>query len=243
MTGDAAQPHRRLRVAIPLAAVIAVVVAVAVAVWGLGTLPQFPPVREAPQAPTGTLAYQTPAGGDRCVTVAPVAGGATTTLTCGDFLLHRWTDDGHVEVATEVAAADTGTVGDRDVEFLRITTYDPATGRQSEPPVEADWQSWDEFAPFPETRRAEIGDRLGGVRVVAEGSDGVERTVVDLSVPDGYSLWAVAWSPDEEWLYAEDSAQRILLIDPSGLNEIWVITAPGESPTWYLEGPGSTRPW
>ena len=244
MTGEAELSKQRLRVAITLSVVITVAVAAAVAVWGLGTLPQFPPVAQATPPPAGTLAYQAPVGGDRCVTVTPVSGAATTTLECGDFILHRWTDGGEVQVASEVAGRDAGELGDRVVESLRITTYDPATGLPSAPPVEAGWESWDEFdAPIPEDRRAEIDDRYGAVRVVAQGSDGDERTVVDLRVPDGYTFWSVAWSPDDEWLYAEDSADRILLIDPSGLNEIWVIAEPGGSPTWHLDGVGSTRPW
>ncbi len=240
---DVMADHRRA--AVLLSAAVALVVGVVVAVWGVGRLPAYPPAGEAVPAPSGLIAYSAISEGTRCVAVRPVSGGDPVVLDCGEFTIsHRWTDDGLVEVASE-PVGDKDDVGLEPGEAVRVATYDPTTGEQIGSTREIDWQWPQPVRPTAaDGRTADIGDRVGGLRITVEDRPhGEERTAVDIEAPDGYDLWSIAWSPDDAWLYAVDSARRVLLIDPDGVDGVWIIAEEADEPTWYIPGHGSTTAW
>ncbi|HUG85174.1 MAG TPA: hypothetical protein VMM13_11445 [Euzebya sp.] len=192
--------------------VVALVIGVVVA-FGLIPYPDLPSVADQPDPPvTAQLAYTSYERAGPCVHVVD-GRGRDRELGCGQSFqgVPVWLEDGRLGLRSyepdgstvAVLQTDTGEVIER-VEELR-------TERQ-------DLQVTNEAG-----EELRIGGQDGRTWVQVTGPDGDGRRVLELDGPGTYQLYEVGWSTDGDWIVAQDSIGRVLVVAADGRVEarIW----------------------
>ncbi|MFU8841146.1 MAG: hypothetical protein ACNA8R_10560 [Nitriliruptoraceae bacterium] len=194
-------PARSLIALIAAAAVVIVTVAL-VLLFGLARPPALPTLAEQPEPDLPAVAWLQ-WDRDNCLMVA-TADGALREVTCsvrGEEVL-GWDDDGIALLvwerteAIEVLDPDTG-----DVVGRRALPGDPWEER------EGDW------------RRIDTRNLDGVLTVRLDG-----EVIWEVEAPESYWLNTGTVSPDDRFVVAVDSADRLLLLDATGAQEprVWL---------------------
>jgi hypothetical protein len=227
-------------VAVVILAVVVVAV-VQVAREASRTVPRFPSLVEHPDPRWhGTVAYF---ARDGCVHLIAASGTGDRPVHCpapsqdpeqakrlgkliGPQL--RWRADGRLEITMfRMPMGPKGEWHAGSQQLLDVTTGKieevPATELPAAPTEGRD------TAVAADGRTATVVAHPDDGRAVlrVEDPDGRSRTVLSAHGPRSYTISSLAWSPDDEWIGADD--RRILVVDPAGTATPRVLVTPADT--------------
>lgn len=224
---------RSIGIAVTSALGVAVAGTVVIMITGVRHVPSWPTLRESPLGGVpGAIAGIRHDDTGACVVVVSPVGGDERELGCDAASrsyvdLVTWTHDGELRAITyEAGGPMTG-------------TFDPTTGELRSVVADDLFDERQPVIPGSDGHRDSDGARVGAssddgdAAITVTTADGQSEEILSVRGPRDYSIWQAWWSPDGQWVLAEDSEQRLLLVRASGEHEVRVVARGVSDAVWF----------
>ena len=193
------------------AGVVAVIVLAIVIVFGITNPPGFPSLYDGGPTIQAMVAY-VEHGRDECVQVLDVATGESRELYCADWLwLEGWDDDGNLRVQ-----AGNG--------IDAVSVLDPTTGTII--------GSGDFAGETPGNVVSLHATSRDGHATLVYTGDGADVTLIDVNGPRNYAFWQYGLTAGDEYVWVNDSADRLLLVARDGTGGPWLVAENVPNAMW-----------